>query len=643
MPKLTAFIGRSFEGKEIGLWLKIKKHLDSLKDIGFEWEDGEKAQIRPISDKVKEKIQRNNIFIGILTKRSITCRTTAKLPFGYCLAQKDNWTTSNWIIQESGYAIGRDKKVVFMIENGLQIPGGLNADYEFVRFDADTLDDAFTTLNEIITSEIANRTPLASAGQMLEIAATTAPPPAMTESVGLPLLEEKPNFADVLAILDRKDFAEAEEKLREFVTDFKRPELASLVEIRFYKKMYFVGGSAGLNELKAIADRSINTFLSYIAIKAIVDCYERYDKGKEALKIVEAYVDRTDDYGVKFSLTVLASEVALRIKEIELAKEKLLPLLRRTGTNTSEQNVILCRTLGAAYKAEKKLLVYAALCELVLEYDPVNSIRFELAYHYGERSKHLLEAYHYSTYLKSEDHSTALNNLGVCFESLKLPGKAVDCFVESSSAKNTLAMANMARLYIEKGFYREAETILGKAREEKDYHENVDFYSKELKSLLEKEATEEKAIADRVRYYRDFAVDFARAVFTVIEDYKDLDGLWITDTEKLKEFRVIRVSSNSLTGKHEREYESSQYSNFALAPPPPPRSLLAVVLPNQKITFEGTLMGDGMVFSAEIDRGTILTSSKVSGIGIVISNEEIRFMADDDGGFTLFVAKKEKR
>ena len=375
-----------------------------------------------------------------------------------------------------------------------------------------------------------------------------------------------------------------------------------------------------------------------------MDCYERYDKGKEALKIVETYVDRTDDYGVKFSLTVLASEIAIRIKEVELAREKLSPLFQRKATNTADQDAILCRTLGAAYKAEKSLLVYAALYELALEYDPVNSIRFELAYHYGEQSKHLLEAYHYSTYLKSADYSTALNNLAVSFESLKLRGKAVDCYVKSSLAKNTLAMANMARLYLERGFYTEAENILGKAREEKGYHENVDFYSKELKGLLEKEAAEEKAIADKVRYYRDFAVDFARAVSTVVEEYKDdLDGLWITDTEKLKEFRVTRVSSNSLTGKHEREYEPSQYATSALVPPPPPRPLLAALLPTQKITFEGTLMGDGMVFYAEIDRGAILTSSKVSGIGIVISNDEIRFMTDDDGEFTLFVAKKEKR
>jgi len=198
-------------------------------------------------------------------------------------------------------------------------------------------------------------------------------------------------------------------------------------------------------------------------------------------------------------------------------------------------------------------------------------------------------------------------------------------------------MANMARLYLEQGFYRKADEMLSQAREEKVYHENVDFYSNQLKGILEKETNEEQAIPTKVRDYREFVFDFARAVSMVAEEYNELEGVWITDTEEFKEFRLTRISLNRLKGEHEMERETSPSVNLLAAPPAITASFL-----RQRIAFEGTLIKAGIVFSVQINRGGILTTSTVTGLAIVASNDKIRFMAEKEGEFKFFMAKKKK-
>jgi len=126
MPIISAFIGRSFIKEDEPLWAEIAKFLNSLNQVGFSWEDAEESQAKPISDKVKEKIGRNDVFIGVLAKREpVYDKPFFSLGKYHFVTTPHNWTSSYWVIQESGYAIGMKKKVIFLIEDGLSIPGGL--------------------------------------------------------------------------------------------------------------------------------------------------------------------------------------------------------------------------------------------------------------------------------------------------------------------------------------------------------------------------------------------------------------------------------------------------------------------------------------------------------------------------------------
>jgi hypothetical protein len=66
--RLSAFVGRSFLDDDKKVWHDLRDILDSLKSMGFEYEDGKEGQIRPISEKVQEIILRHEIYIGVLTK-----------------------------------------------------------------------------------------------------------------------------------------------------------------------------------------------------------------------------------------------------------------------------------------------------------------------------------------------------------------------------------------------------------------------------------------------------------------------------------------------------------------------------------------------------------------------------------------------
>jgi len=99
--RIKAFVGRSFLEQDEALWYEIRNILESLRPIGFDFEDAKEAQLRPISEKVRQGIERNDIYIGILARRlSVKEDTTEPNLFGRILAafpapkRPSQWSTS---------------------------------------------------------------------------------------------------------------------------------------------------------------------------------------------------------------------------------------------------------------------------------------------------------------------------------------------------------------------------------------------------------------------------------------------------------------------------------------------------------------------------------------------------------------------
>src|SRR3989338_4621128 len=111
---MKAFIGHSFDQRDEVLVNKIKVFLKNQADI--DWVDGEKAQNKSVSEKVKQRIDSCEIFIGIFTVDK-----AIKVDKGFYFFRKLEtfFTTSNWVIQESGYAIGTKRRLILLVERGV--------------------------------------------------------------------------------------------------------------------------------------------------------------------------------------------------------------------------------------------------------------------------------------------------------------------------------------------------------------------------------------------------------------------------------------------------------------------------------------------------------------------------------------------
>jgi hypothetical protein len=123
-PARSVFIGQSFSEADEPI---NKFVFDVLTGIGLDPVTGEKPKADRISDKVKGLIEQQAVFVGIFTKRDK-------------IARKQEWTTSTWVIDEKAYALGRQKPLILIKEQGVVSIGGIQGDYEYFEFTRDRLE-----------------------------------------------------------------------------------------------------------------------------------------------------------------------------------------------------------------------------------------------------------------------------------------------------------------------------------------------------------------------------------------------------------------------------------------------------------------------------------------------------------------------
>jgi hypothetical protein len=56
--RISAFVSRSFWKEDEAPWFEIRKLFESLRPLGFVFEDAKEAQLRPVSEKVRQGIEK---------------------------------------------------------------------------------------------------------------------------------------------------------------------------------------------------------------------------------------------------------------------------------------------------------------------------------------------------------------------------------------------------------------------------------------------------------------------------------------------------------------------------------------------------------------------------------------------------------
>ena len=161
---VSAFIGHSFTENDESV---IRRFLDYFNTLTFlTWENAQCAELGDIKDKILEKMREKDIFIAICTedKRSFRSSCTKRSCFisKKVFIEENNCekNPSDWILLEIGVAIGMEKKIILLIEEGVKIPNELLGNKEYITFSKESPSKSFKKFNEMIFSlpEIAKTT-----------------------------------------------------------------------------------------------------------------------------------------------------------------------------------------------------------------------------------------------------------------------------------------------------------------------------------------------------------------------------------------------------------------------------------------------------------------------------------------------------
>ena len=122
----TAFVAHSFADEDRQVVERISQFLSKL---GVTCDSGHRAEPRSVSEKVLARLLAAELFVGIFTRRD-------KKP-------DDSFTTSPWLIEEKAAAIQAGKRLLLFVEEGVEKDiGGLQGDYEYIRFNRGDIADA---------------------------------------------------------------------------------------------------------------------------------------------------------------------------------------------------------------------------------------------------------------------------------------------------------------------------------------------------------------------------------------------------------------------------------------------------------------------------------------------------------------------
>ena len=522
MSKIAAFVGHSFTDNDKEVVDKFLAYFDTLTDmgIGFSWEHAEKAEPKILSQKVKETMEGKNLFIGICTEKE---NIIDKIKLKNCPFDKKsmkakiedfNRKCSDWIIQEIGYALGRDMDLILLLENNLRRPGGLQSDVEHITFNRSEPEKTFKKILEMITSLMPKRE-ISAMGQVDK-------PSEENEVKDLPKSDDKEkleitsewtqgdyDYELFLAIIhkdkDREDEISKNYKLNLCEQDeFKQ---ISWELRRLYHHHTFLNENT-LDKIKYLLKKNPKHSGVHYYLGQIYEDYKNYKVATDHYKMASDLAN--DDKNRLFYLCKEAVSIS-KSGDFDLAKITLEDA-KRLKDKVENGDLTILNTYLDISELEKRDDKFVIFSEGSLNYNPDDHTkRFSLAYKYSNIQDDSLAIYHYQILCEKNPNSTNWNNLGVAQERLKLNYKSVESYQKSKDLDGTLAMSNLAKSLIQGGFLNEAEKICNDALQFKNYDKRVAGAISEIRNVKDYEKSEEQKILQKLEPRRLFMIEYAKA------------------------------------------------------------------------------------------------------------------------------------
>ncbi len=389
---ITAFVGRSFADEDEPVWNEIRKMLQNLRPIGLEFEDASEPQPRPISKKVREGIERTDVYIGILTHRfPIYGNTTVEGKVDADHNTPKSWGTSSWVVQESGYALGKNKRVILLLEDGVDFPkSDLDADQERIIFTRDKIIYCFGALTSMMGNLIAEKIPHISSDPQL-----ASPPERPTTEQQIETTEtQAPSLKAALQFVDEGNFTEGDREFQNFIKD-EAEDIKIFIECIYLRAKAVRGDRASLEKLEEISGTRPNDLNVWIQLS---NYYTQFNRNKEAAEVLMRGSQVAGE-GLRSILIERAANCFAQDRDYGTAYDTLRKVFAE-GLARGENRPGSFRTLADIAKHQKYSDLETAALERALDINPADSdTRFRLAYLYSEQNKPQLAMYHYRLHL----------------------------------------------------------------------------------------------------------------------------------------------------------------------------------------------------------------------------------------------------
>ncbi|HHT9134032.1 MAG TPA: hypothetical protein ACFYD2_03935 [Candidatus Avalokitesvara rifleensis] len=525
---MKAFIGHSFDHKDSELVNELEKFLESA---GVTCETGERAQNKSVAAKVKERILNNDIFVGIFT-----CAEEISLPESEHGKGLKAYTTSNWVIQEGGFAIGKEKELILLVENGVYNFPELQGDLELIFFDRDSFSKSFLRVNEIVSSIKGWKVGGVSGAEAQERKEDLKTPGVGEET------KEKKDEARIKwakAVFGEKDLKKAkqiyESELEQTLTEEEKTRWRAIA-LRHYHRL---GDEEAFRELLNHVDENIK---NPNVLEQLASRYKEmgeYKKAKDTFLTVRDLYDpnKEDDKEKIIDCYKLASLCLAHDNRLDEAINLLSTPLHENALKEYKGKVLAgLAEVAKEGKDNERFFIYA---EGALDIDPSDTgLRFDLAYRYREEGHNKLSLLHYKKLTSTTKSPSGLNNMGVQYDNLKLPAKSIESYLKSADCNETLAMANIAQRYLHGGFVVNAQEQIDRANklavQGVKVHGNVGNAQSTLDNIVEDEETKEKEILIEAEKERKFRVKYSECFLCEKSvDKGKLTGIWETPWDEV--------------------------------------------------------------------------------------------------------------
>lgn len=646
---MKAFIGHDFDDENDQLVSKIITHIDAH---GIKCVHARKAESGLVDEKVTDLIRECAIFVGIFT-RDKPFMLNDSFWNRIFPGKSMQYSTSMWVVQESGFALGTGKKLILLIEEGVVDFPQLHGNIQYIKFERDSIQDKFTTLSQMISSIKTKLT-----GGVAEM----APEESKQAETTIPKEEElqqkqegggewKVVFTKISnALCESEGYIEAQRIFRdegEAVLDDEDEKLFwRAVILRLSQRR---GDKSAFRKLQELVEENSD---NPSVIKQLGHSYRYMGELKRA---TDTFLLAKDKYNVgdaekRHGLIDAHIQAASCLADDDDLNGALVMLTNLLfDSNFHDFKARIFKAMAEISKLKDDIERFFIYAEAALDIDPCDTdFRYEVAFAYSENNENQLSLLHYKK-ATTAGSSHALNNLGVQYNRLELKSKCVESYFESAGHDETLAMANLAQKYLNEGFLNDAQELINRANKlgsegvKIDY--NIGTAQKRLIDIKKEEYEKEQKLLAEAEKERKFRASYSKAFCSETTIAKEnIEGSWETPWGAFE--LVFKEETNSFSINGKKQIETGALASLFTPPgqEPPPKTYK-----DRYVNITGTIEKMSGKYNIEVDdkrKPAILTGGKVhEATGYMVINGSydcIEIMEKTEDGKKEFIQWKKQ-